>query len=297
MKTKNLITDSNEDVFSFRLNRDESVGLATTESGNNYLLLDSIDYWYDIIQEHYPAELKCKCGNKLFRARLEYHTRLASDEFNAIELITACTKCHAEKSQMTVEIDYSPTGHLYRNPLVFCEKPKIKYHLSDFSAFWTPSDLILLLETARDLGCNFYVWKFDQDGRRSFNAAGYDDACGCAASGNFLRIFLSKTVSAFDLTDTPKGPYVNDREWRQKEIIVVHSPIDMCYGDVTGYLYRINYCTDYIQRGAVEKKSEDFLALTTEIESLLARSFSSRRGRNCFDNERELMRLFGHKYG
>ncbi|HNX58317.1 MAG TPA: hypothetical protein PKK43_04410 [Spirochaetota bacterium] len=299
MKTKNLITDSNEDVFSFRLNKVESVGLATTESGNNYLLLDSIDYWYDIIQEHYPSELKCGCGSKLFRAKLVYHTRSSShsmDDFSQIDLITACTTCNTEKKQMAVEIKYSPNGHLYRKPLVFCKKPKIKYHLSDYTAFWTPSDLIFLLDEARKLGCVFHVWRFNANGRRSFGALDYDDVCACVDSGKFLEIHLSKKGYSVDLTDTPEGPYVPGNGWRRKEVIIIHSPFNMCYGDVTGYLYRINYCTDYIQNETIATKSKDFLLLTKEFEGLLSHGFSSRRGRNCFDSERELIRIFGQKY-
>ena len=49
--TKEIVTPDGEDEFQLRYIQDGNVGIATTRSGKSYLILDSIDYWYDLIQD------------------------------------------------------------------------------------------------------------------------------------------------------------------------------------------------------------------------------------------------------
>ena len=46
--TKEIVTPDGEDEFQLRYIQDDNVGIATTRSGKSYLILDSIDYWYDL---------------------------------------------------------------------------------------------------------------------------------------------------------------------------------------------------------------------------------------------------------
>ena len=70
--SKNIITEEGEDKFQIRLIKDEGVGLFTTTLEKNYLILDSIDFWYDLIQKKYPSKTKCKCKNEWFFVRFDY---------------------------------------------------------------------------------------------------------------------------------------------------------------------------------------------------------------------------------
>ena len=76
MKTYSI--EKGEDEFQVRLLKDDGVGLLTTKSDNNYLILDSLDYWYDLIQNEYPKKKKCTCKNEWFKVQFEYIIRLIS---------------------------------------------------------------------------------------------------------------------------------------------------------------------------------------------------------------------------
>ena len=45
--TKNISTGNGANEFQVRLLKNDGVGLLTTKNEENYLILDSIDYWYD----------------------------------------------------------------------------------------------------------------------------------------------------------------------------------------------------------------------------------------------------------
>ncbi len=51
---KDIRTPDGEDEFQIRCFRDDAVGILTTRSEKSYFILDSKDYWYDLIQERYP---------------------------------------------------------------------------------------------------------------------------------------------------------------------------------------------------------------------------------------------------
>jgi hypothetical protein len=56
--TKIITTENGATEFQVRLLKDDGVGLLTTKKDENYLVLDSIDYWYDLIQNEYPKKKK-----------------------------------------------------------------------------------------------------------------------------------------------------------------------------------------------------------------------------------------------
>ena len=55
--SKSIVTPDGENEFQVRYMRNEEVGILCTPTGKSYFLLDSKDYWYDLIQESYPGEL------------------------------------------------------------------------------------------------------------------------------------------------------------------------------------------------------------------------------------------------
>jgi hypothetical protein len=72
---KEIQTNDGECSFQLRLIKSEGIGLATTKRGQNYLILDSEDYWYDVIQNGYPKIKKCSCKNDWFKLKLKYYYR------------------------------------------------------------------------------------------------------------------------------------------------------------------------------------------------------------------------------
>src|SRR5688572_3842727 len=91
---KNITTDKGENEFQARLLKDNGVGLLTTKNNDYYLILDSLDYWYDLIQNEYPKKKKCTCKNEWFKIQFEYITRWDTDDFREIKIITTCTICN-----------------------------------------------------------------------------------------------------------------------------------------------------------------------------------------------------------
>ena len=61
--SKNIITPDGEDEFQIHFISDENAGVLTTRSGKSYFILDSIEYWYDSIQERYPVKQKSRGKN------------------------------------------------------------------------------------------------------------------------------------------------------------------------------------------------------------------------------------------
>ena len=58
MPLKTIITPEGENEFQLRILKEEGVGLLTTRSEKSYLILDSLDYWYDLIQTAFPKKRK-----------------------------------------------------------------------------------------------------------------------------------------------------------------------------------------------------------------------------------------------
>ena len=105
-----------ETEFQIRYIKEEGVGLATTRSGKNYLILDSLDYWFDCIQERYPPKRKCPCKNDYFRLRFSYTPRAGTEDFRSVSITSVCTSCGKERKIGEIDLKYSPTDHLFTQP-------------------------------------------------------------------------------------------------------------------------------------------------------------------------------------
>jgi len=292
---KNIISELGEDVFSLRLLKDEGVGIATDKNGKNYFLFDSKDYWYDLIQERYPSELKCKCKNKKFMIIADYEERSESNDVKCIHLTTRCETCGSEKKQMSIDIDYSPTNQLVEMPLEFCEKPKIKYKYYELTMFWVKKDLIDFLRWLRNKKYIISVWYWENDSRKlSVNVRNeiFD-----IVDSTYLSIYISENEPVFNVQDDEKSVYVQREIWRKEEIIELGSPISMVYEmNKRGNLYYMHFCTEFIKDGRVFSKTEEFCNNTKQVIEWLKTRYVIKRGKNCYDNQNELERLFGEKY-
>ena len=60
---KKINTQKGDDEFEIRFISEENVGVITSRSNESFFLLDSQEYWYDLIQDKYPVKRKCTCKN------------------------------------------------------------------------------------------------------------------------------------------------------------------------------------------------------------------------------------------
>lgn len=285
---KNITTEKGENIFQVRLLKDDGVGLLTTKTEENYLILDSLDYWYDLIQNEYPKKKKCSCKNEWFNVQFEYIQRENSPDFRQINIVLTCTDCGRTTSAMTVDIDYSPTDQLFTTPLQYCVKPNIKYKYSELTGFWSDNDLKdFLTFVFQELGLTAYCWFFKiADNRRYFEKVNYDKAMKIiTADHRYLNFYFTRqemhTEEVKKLEDE-MGIYIQQGVWRRNEIIQLSAPYSM---SGAGLLYYIHYCNQFLDKGEVKDKSKIFEADTTALKKWLAAKFINKRGKNCFDGE------------
>lgn len=287
--SKNIITEKSEKEFQVRLLKEDGVGLLTTKTEINYLILDSLDYWYDLIQNEYPKKKKCSCKNEWFFVQFKYIPRQETDDIREIQVLITCTECKKNSKAILIDINYSPTQELFDNPITFCEKPKIKYKFKELNSYWTSDDLKTFLQFIFiELKLNVYCW-FDQhtDNTRRFEKVTFEKAIQITTVNHrFLNFYF--TLNELDTSKYIKyniegeGIYVNEGIWRRDEIIQLAAPIVMLG---YGVLFYINYCNQYLDKGEVADKSKDFENLTTQITNWLKQNFITKRGKNCFDGK------------
>ena len=146
-------------TFELRVLKDECVAAARcVKCAANYLLLDSKDYWFDVIQESYPPIKRCTCKNTAFRLRIGYNYR-DDGEIDYIEVHSTCSACGKTKRQMDFEVDYGGTEHLFASPLVPCKNPKILYDLKDLHLLVTLPDMARIVDyLGAEAKCKFACW-------------------------------------------------------------------------------------------------------------------------------------------
>ena len=121
------------DEFELRVLRDEAVASARCLNCTaDYLLLDSGDYWFDVIQKGYPRLTRCSCKIESFRLRIDYNFR-DDGEIDYLVVQSICPACGKSRRQLEIDIKYGGTDHLFKRPLVPCKNPKIFYDLKDIN--------------------------------------------------------------------------------------------------------------------------------------------------------------------
>lgn len=286
--TKKISTENGANEFQVRLLKDDGVGLLTTKNEENYLILDSIDYWYDLIQNEYPKKKKCSCKNEWFYVVFNYIPRQETNDIREIRIVTTCTVCNKVSKPISIDIDYSPTEELIVNPITFCEKPNIKYKFQELTSYWSGDNLKNFLQFIfHDLKLNAYCWFSEHpDNKRRFEKVSFNKAMQIIiVNHRYLNFYFSanelETSNYVQLTDN-NGVYLKEGIWRRDEIIQLTAPyVIMGYG----LLYYINFCNQYLDKGNVKDKSEQFEIATTQLNKWLKEKFVTKRGKNCFDGQ------------
>ena len=263
---KCIITPDGEDEFQLRYIADENVGLVTSRSEKSYLILDSIDYWYDCIQNGYPPKRKCKCKNDFFKLYFDYVPRIGTDDYRAVELTSCCTECGKQRKFATIDIDYSPTEQLYEQPITYCEKPKIKYKTYSIRGYWQDEAFYDLTDFLSQQQLLIYCYYWD-NGKRLVEKFTAEELKRFLfeEKNRYLSIYFSlesldKLLSGQVSDD--KGIYIDADIWRKEEIIKLNSPFIVAGH---GQFYEMEFCSEYIEAGQVKAKGEAFCSLAQKV--------------------------------
>ncbi len=267
---KNIITPDGEDEFQIRYIRDENVGVLTSRSNKSYLILDSIDFWYDLIQEKYPSKQKCHCKNDYFKLCFNYVPRIGTDDYRAVELISYCTECGRQRKISEIDIDYSPTSQLFEKPITFCEQPKIKYKTYSLKGYWKEEEFGDLIEFLSQKRLWIYCWYWDQTEKKRYvkQMTAYElKRFLFIEKGKYLEIYFSAgslDEMFADSVSDGNGIYVDRDVWRKREIIMLNAPLLVASAGA-GKFYSLDFCSEYIEAGEVKVKAEAFCRLAEEI--------------------------------
>ncbi len=88
------------------------------------------------------------------------------------------------------------------------------------------------------------------------------------------------------------GVYLKDGIWRKDEIIQLTAPYVI---SDYGLLYYIYFCNQFLDKGNVEDKSEQFEITTTKLKKWLNDKFVTKRGANCFDGHEAFEKFTGKR--
>lgn len=290
------------DTFGMRVLKDD--GLATVQClrcNRDYLLLDSEDLWFDVIQAGYPRPTRCSCKGTAFQLRCDYAYRDDGD-VREIDVWTTCLECGKSKRVLNVDIDYGDTDELVTRPLRYCKNPKILYDLIRISLYLTRADMAAIVDYLQfELRCGFVSWLREEDawvkssltGHRLKDVVLTDN--GPMRGDRYLRIYaLPRPVAVIDTeVDTLKK---EDSFWKQREIIRISSPTRMGLGANQGLLYYIDFANEHVVDEKIIQKSPEFRRATSTLLHWLKETFVSWRGPLCFDNPAENLRLFGDRF-
>jgi len=293
--SKDIITENNENEFQIRFINDENVGILHSRSDKSYFILDSFEYWYDLIQEKYPSVKKCSCKNDWFKIKFEYEKRKENNDFCEIIIHLTCTNCMKQKS-FPIEIDYSPTNELYNKPITFCEHPILRCNLYQLSELWDENSFKKFLNYMfNTLKLKAVCWYYHEK-RRILENVNFERLTEILNDKHetvlgdrnykFYSIFLSQSEISHDkmIKDEESenrgspylyGTYLKEDLWRRLEVIELKAPINVVG---RGMLYRICACEQFIIEGKIEDKSDSFKKIVTQMLKWITDIKSARQG-------------------
>ena len=111
-------------AFHVRAMKDEAVGVAScAKCERSYLLLDSGDHWFDLIQERRPREARSPCKkSKGLALELEYYFR-GDGDVESVNVWTVCAKCRRRVRRFTA--DFGGADQLAKDEAAFWKQREI----------------------------------------------------------------------------------------------------------------------------------------------------------------------------
>lgn len=303
------------DKFELRLLRDEALASARCVTCSaNYLLLDSKDYWFDVIQKGYPRVTRCSCKNESFRLRIDYNIRDDGD-IDYIEMHSICSACGKARRQLDFEVDYCGTAHLLKKPLAPCKNPKVLYDLKDLNLLLTLPDMLRIVDHLAEQRCEFLsnVRRADSWVAVRQNAA---QAKATIERDKYLFIYaMPHRVEVPE--DQLNANTKEDAFWKRSEVIRIGSkhhvcthqfgenPPGICYCSdppthasytEIGLSFYIAFSNQFVRGEKIVQKSEAFRRVTASLLAMLQDEFVSWRSPYCFDNPDVNVRVFGERF-
>ena len=268
--SKRIVTPDGENEFQVRYIRNEGVGVLCTSNGKSYFLLDSKDYWYDLIQENYPPVMKCSCKNDRFNLTFHYTPRVGTDDFREVSIECSCTVCKKTKRLPAIKIDYSPSAGLLEQPITFCKQPKIKYKTYSLKGYWSAEEVTGMAEYLLEKNLFAYCWCWDsKDGKRRVKELS-ETELHVILTGNgepYVAIYFSE--ESLDqipcaIYSNEKGVFVRQDIWRKNSVIVLHAPFMVMSNDK---FYQMEFCSEYLDKeGEIISKPVSFCTLVQEFQ-------------------------------
>jgi hypothetical protein len=257
------------------LEPDEQVGLLTCPAGHHSLLLDSRDYWADVLQEGRPKEIRCRCGGALFRVDLVYDFRDDGD-VRSVDVSPTCCDCGRERTGALFEIDYSPTVELISKPLDPVEQPWLKAKRSEITAYWQPADAE-----------RFASYLSGIPGVRIYRDSKGFEECGIEAVEFYPQL-------RYDLyfTNVLELPRLRLRDpQRAAPLLRLTSPFHIACPTGIALLHYIEYADEILRGAEVLSQPQPFLTFARQARAWLHENYLSQRGTHTADNPAEYERI------
>lgn len=292
--TIDISTASGDREFEFRWQRDEGVGVLTTKNDESFLVLDSIDCWFDVIQDSYPKKQTCCCKSSWFSFQFDFVPRVGTKDFRSVSIRGLCSSCGREKSFGSIDLDYSPTQQLLDSPITFCKNPKLKCAVRRLNGYWTKDDCIKFISfLADDLKLQVSCWYWNRSTKsRQFEKLNVSNRSSLLSHElNYLNYYFSVGLLQLETSMVDGGIYVGENPWRKYELIQLNAPMKIALKNGLGNLYYVHYSTQYIDAGVVRDKSESFAEISEKITEWMKSNFVEKRGKDCFDSASEHDRL------
>lgn len=303
------------DKFELRLLRDEALAsVCCVACSANYLLLDSKDYWFDVIQKGYPRVTRCSCKNESFQLRIDYNIR-DDGEIDYIEVYSICSACEKARRQFFFEVNYCGTARLLKKPLVPCKNPKVLYDLKALNLLLTLPDVLRIVDCLAEQGCTFVA-----NVRR---ADTWNAVCQNAAQAK-MTVEKDKYLFIYAMPDHVEIPNdkINtikkeDAFWKRSEVIRIgamryvcthqfgEDPPSICYcsdppthANYTeiGLSFDIAFSNEFVHGEKIVEKSKAFCNVTASLLNMLQNEFVCWRAPYCFDNPDVNVRVFGDRF-
>lgn len=213
----------------------------------------------------------------------------------AVDLWSFCPSCEKTKRQMQFNFDYVPTGDLVKRPLRYCENPNLRYDLKDLSLYLEKSDLVSILRYLATLGEARVAGILREGDRRVLRALAPEQADAIILSGQYANLFLA--FCEMDWPGIDVSTASNEKAfWKRHELIMISGPLEVRMGDGEGMLWHIQFANEYAHEGGIAKKGSAFRKATADLLRWLETNFANWRGKLCFDNPAENLRLFGDRF-
>lgn len=167
--------------------------------------------------------------------------------------------------------------------------------MKEVSLYVTQADIASIIGYLSEAhGYTFTCWRLEGE-QRVRRPLGTDEVRQAVLSDRYLQVYASATpleIHDHEVTSARKEAAF----WKQHDVIRIDHPIKVRIEQEEGRLYYLQFANEYVEADAVVSKQASFRATTHALLQWLRGNFVSWRGKSCFDNAAENIRLFGDRF-